>query len=158
VGTAVSVIRPMRTEDLPAVLALEQAHQLRPWSEKVFGDEMSAEGRVYVVAETGGTVVGFAGVMIVGDEAHITNLLVDPDHRGRGIATDLVGSLVGSSVELGARHMTLEVRTSNVAARRLYGRLGMAPVGVRPRYYGDDDALIMWAHDIDRPEYLESLK
>jgi hypothetical protein len=45
VGTAVSVIRPMRTEDLPAVLALEQAHQPRPWSEKVFGDEMSAEGR-----------------------------------------------------------------------------------------------------------------
>jgi [ribosomal protein S18]-alanine N-acetyltransferase len=50
------------------------------------------------------------------------------------------------------------VRTGNEAARRLYGRLGLAPVGVRPRYYGDDDALIMWAHDIDRPEYLESLK
>jgi [ribosomal protein S18]-alanine N-acetyltransferase len=158
VGTAVSVIRLMRTEDLRAVLALERAHQPRPWSEKVFGEEMSAEGRVYVVAETGGTVVGFAGVMIVGDEAHVTNLLVDPDHRGRGIATDLTVSLIRSSVELGARHLTLEVRTGNEAARRLYGRLGLAPVGVRPRYYGDDDALIMWAHDIDRPEFLESLK
>lgn len=157
-GTAVGVIRPMGIEDLPAVLALEQAHQPRPWSEKVFGDEMSAEGRVYVVAEAGGTVVGFAGVMIVGDEAHVTNLLVDPVHRGRGIATDLMVFLIGSSVGLGARHLTLEVRTGNQAARRLYGRLGLAPVGVRPRYYGDDDALIMWAHDIDRPEFLESLK
>jgi [ribosomal protein S18]-alanine N-acetyltransferase len=157
VGTAVSVIRPMRTEDLPAVLALEQAHQPLPWSDKIFGDEMSAESRVYVVAEAGGTVVGFAGVMIVGDETHVTNLLVDPDHRGRGIATDLMVSLIRSSVEQGARHLILEVRTGNEAARRLYGRLGLAPVGVRPRYYGDDDALIMWAHDIDRPEYLESL-
>ena len=157
-GTAVGVIRPMRTEDLPAVLALEQAHQPLPWSEKVFGDEMSADGRVYLVAEAGGTVVGFAGAMIVGDEGHVTNLLVDPDHRGRGIATDLVVSLIRSSVELGARHLTLEVRAGNEAARRLYGRLGLAPVGVRPRYYGDEDALIMWAHDIDRPEYVESLK
>ncbi len=157
-GTAVSVIRPMNTEDLPAVLALEQAHQPLPWSEKLFGDEMSAEGRIYVVAEAGGTVVGFAGVMIVEDEAHVTNLLVDPDHRGRGVATVMMVSLIRSSVELGARHLTLEVRTGNEAARRLYGRLGLAPVGVRPRYYGDDDALIMWAHDIDRPEFLESLK
>lgn len=158
-GTAVGVIRPMRTEDLPAVLTLERAHQPLPWTEKVFGDEISAEGRVYVVAEAGGTVVvGFAGVMIVGDEAHITNLLVDPDHRGQGLATEMMGSLVRFAVESGARHLTLEVRANNEAARRLYARFGLAPVGVRPRYYGDDDALIMWAHDIDRPEYLESLR
>jgi [ribosomal protein S18]-alanine N-acetyltransferase len=158
VGTAVSVIRPMSIEDLSAVLTLEEAHQPLPWSEKVFGEEMSAEGRVYVVAEADGTVVGFGGVMIVGDEAHVTNLLVDPGNRGQGIATDLMVSLIRSSVEMGARHLTLEVRTGNEAARRLYGRLGLAPVGVRPRYYGDDDALILWAHDIDRPEFLESLK
>lgn len=157
-GTAVGVIRPIRTEDLPAVLALEHAHQPRPWSEQVFGEEMSAEGRVYLVAEAGGTVVGFAGAMIVGDEGHVTNLLVDPDHRGRGVATDMIVSLIRSSVELGARHLTLEVRTRNEAARRLYARFGLAPVGVRPRYYGNDDALIMWVHDIDRPGYLESLR
>lgn len=156
-GTAVSVIRPMREDDLAVVAALERLHQPQPWSDKIFGDEISDWGRVYVVAEAGGTVVGFGGVMIVGDEAHVTNLLVDPDHRGRGIATDLMVSLIRLSVESGARHLTLEVRTGNEAARRLYARLGLAPVGVRPRYYGDDDALIMWAHDIDRPEYLESL-
>jgi len=67
-------------------------------------------------------------------------------------------ALIEAAVDLGARHLTLEVRTGNDAARALYSRLGLAPVGVRPRYYGDDDALILWAHDIDRPEYLESLR
>ncbi|HLV89786.1 MAG TPA: ribosomal-protein-alanine N-acetyltransferase RimI, partial [Acidimicrobiia bacterium] len=58
----------------------------------------------------------------------------------------------------GARHLTLEVRTRNEAARALYASLGMVPVGIRPGYYGDDDALIMWAHDIDDPSYLEGLR
>jgi ribosomal-protein-alanine N-acetyltransferase len=64
-------------------------------------------------------------------------------------------------VEEGARHITLEVRSENEPARSLYARLGLAPVGVRKDYYGDDDALILWAHDIDSPEYrgrLEGLR
>lgn len=157
-GTAVGVIRPMSGEDLAAVAALERAHQPRPWSETVFREELDGDGRIYVVTEADHTVVGFGGIMVVGDEAHVTNLLVDPEHRGRGVATEMMGTLIRSSIALGARHLTLEVRARNEAARRLYARLGLAPVGVRPRYYGDDDALIMWAHDIDRPGYLESLR
>jgi ribosomal protein S18 acetylase RimI-like enzyme len=57
-----------------------------------------------------------------------------------------------------ARHLTLEVETNNEAAQRLYAGLGLVPVGVGPGYYGDDDALILWAHDIDRPGYLEGLR
>jgi ribosomal-protein-alanine N-acetyltransferase len=67
-------------------------------------------------------------------------------------------ALIESAIASGARHLTLEVRKENEAARALYSRLGLAPVGVRPRYYGDDDALILWVHDIDRPEYLERLR
>ncbi|MGH3650297.1 MAG: GNAT family N-acetyltransferase, partial [Acidimicrobiia bacterium] len=70
---------------------------------------------------------------------------------------NLMVSLIGEARSRGARHLTLEVRKANVAARKLYSRLGMAPVGVRPGYYGDDDALILWAHDIDAPGFLESL-
>ncbi len=157
-GTAVSVIRPMVADDLRMVSEMEQTLQPRPWSETTLREELAADNRVYLAAESGDRIVGFGGVMVIGDEAHITNLLVDEQHRGEGIGTRLVVSLIESAVDKGARHLTLEVRARNERARRLYARLGMAPAGVRPRYYGDDDAVIMWAHDIDRPGYLESLQ
>ena len=55
-------------------------------------------------------------------------------------------------------NLTLEVRSENSEARQFYSQFGLVPVGARPGYYGDDDALIMWAHDIDRPGYLEGLR
>ena len=157
-GTAVSVIRPMVPDDLSVVTEMEQTLQPRPWSETTFREELAVDNRVYLAAEAGDRIVGFGGVMVIGDQAHITNLLVDEQHRGEGIGSRLLVSLTESAVAKGAKHLTLEVRVRNEGARRLYARLGMAPVGVRPRYYGDDDALVMWAHDIDRPGYLESLQ
>lgn len=156
-GTAVTTIRAMTRADVPAVAALEAAHQPRPWSEQVFRDELGTENRIYLVA-LGPGIVGFGGVMVIGDEAHVTNLLVAPEHRGRGVGRLLMVELIEEVVANGARHLTLEVRKENDAARALYSRLGLAPVGVRPRYYGDDDALILWAHDINDPDYLESLE
>lgn len=156
-GVAVTTIRPMGLDDLAGVVDLETANQPRPWTEKIFRDELEADNRTYLVAADD-TVVGFGGVMVVDDEAHITNLLVDTDHRGQGVGRSLIIALIEAAIADGARHLTLEVRKRNEAARALYSRLGLAPVGVRPRYYGDDDALILWAHDIDDPGYLESLK
>lgn len=153
-----TTIRPMAGEDLPRVAALEAAHQPRPWSEQVFTDEIEAGNRIYLVAEGADGVVGFGGVMVIGDEAHVTNLLVAPDQRGRGLGRRLITELIQSAVARGARHLTLEVRKENEAARALYSRLGLVPVGVRPRYYGDDDALILWAHDIHEPEYQAGLR
>lgn len=156
-GTAVTTIRAMTRADVPAVAALEAAHQPRPWSEQLFRDELGTENRIYLVA-VGPGVVGFAGVMVIDDEAHVANLLVAPEHRGRGVGRLLMVELIEGAVANGARHLTLEVRKANDTARALYARLGLAPVGVRPSYYGDDDALILWAHDIDDPHYLESLR
>ena len=92
------------------------------------------------------------------DEAHVTNVLVAPEHRRKGVARRLMVALIEAAVDAGATHLTLEVRTRNAAARALYSSLGLAPVGVRPRYYGDDDALIMWVHDIDDPQYLRHIR
>jgi ribosomal-protein-alanine N-acetyltransferase len=156
VGTALTVIRPMTSDDLAAVTALEQDHQPAPWSESSFRDELSQENRSYLVA--GDPIVGFGGIMVIGDEAHVTNLLVSPESRRCGVGRKLIIALVESAIGEGARHLTLEVRSTNRAARSLYASLGLAPVGVRPRYYSDDDALILWAHDIDDPQYLESLR
>jgi ribosomal-protein-alanine N-acetyltransferase len=150
------VIRPLTIDDLGAVVALEAANAPAPWSEGVFRNELAAENRIYLAADEDG-VVGFAGAMVVADEAHVTNLLVDPGWRRQGIGLDLMKSLIEAAVDAGARHLTLEVRSRNDAARALYARLGLAPVGVRKGYYGDDDALILWAHDIDGDEYRERL-
>jgi ribosomal-protein-alanine N-acetyltransferase len=157
-GTAVITFRPMVPEDLTDVVAMESTLQPRPWSEQVFRDELNAGNRFYLVAETADGIVGFGGVIVIGDEGHVTNLLVAEESRGAGVGRELMVSLIETAVGNGARHLTLEVRTGNQAARALYARLGLAPVGVRPAYYGDDDALILWAHDIDRAEYLASLR
>lgn len=153
-----TTVRPMTGADLPQVAALEAGLQPRPWSEQVFRDELDMRNRTYLVAAGPNGIVGFAGLMVVDDEAHVTNLLVAEDSRRRGLGRQLMVALIEIAVSQDARHLTLEVRSTNEAARALYARLGLAPVGIRPRYYGDDDALILWAHDIDRPEYLESLR
>lgn len=140
-------LRALEEADIPQVAALESANQPRPWSPKVFADEIERSDRRCIVAEDE-SIVGFGGVMLVGDEAHVTNLLVDPARRGEGIGRSILTKLVSLSIDSGAEHLTLEVRSTNKAALELYRSFGLAPVGVRPKYYGDDDALIMWAHDI----------
>jgi ribosomal-protein-alanine N-acetyltransferase len=151
------VIRPLTGDDLAGVVALEEANQPSPWTEGIFRDELAADNRVYLAADEDG-VVGFGGIMMVGDEAHVTNLLVAPESRGRGIGLALMVGLIAAAIEAGARHLTLEVRSQNREARSLYARLGLAPVGVRKGYYGNDDALILWAHDLDSVAYKSRLE
>lgn len=156
-GVGVITIRDMVVDDVDRAMALEAANQPNPWTERLFREELAAEGRTYLVAADDDELVGFGGVMIVGAEAHITNLLVDPARRGEGLGRRLIIELMRRAVGQGAKHLTLEVRTGNESARRLYESLGLAPVGIRPGYYDDDDALVMWAHDIDRSGFLEGL-
>src|SRR3546814_19973189 len=93
--------------------------------------------------------------MLVAGDGHVTNVGVDPGHRRQGIATRLMLELVRRGLEEGAEALTLEVRASNTAAQELYRHFGFVPAGVRKNYYSDanEDALIMWATDIDNPEY-----
>ena len=157
-GVGVITIRSFEPADIGSVAALEAACRPRPWSEKIFADELAAENRLYMLAEESGALAGYGGLMLVGEEAHVTNLLVAPEFRRRGVARRLMADLIAAAVARGARHLTLEVRSKNQAARRLYAGLGLVPVGIRSGYYGDDDALILWAHDIDRLEFLEGLE
>lgn len=149
--------RPMTGDDLPTVLALETTVYPDPWSEAVFREEIARHDRVYLVAEEGDLVVGFAGLLLVEHDAHVTTVAVDPASRGRGLGTRLMLALADAALESGAAHLTLEVRVSNTAARRLYERFGFEPVGRRKDYYRTEDALVMWATDIDTPEYRERL-
>lgn len=155
---AVAGLQPLTDADIDAVVALEERIYATPWSAQVFRDELAAAGRTYVkTVGNDGTLVGYGGLMVIDGEAHITTVVVDPSHRGAGTGTRLVLHLVRQALAAGARSLTLEVRVSNAAAQALYRRFGMAPVGVRKRYYIEEDALIMWVHDIDTPSYAARL-
>lgn len=146
-------LRSMTGDDVDDVLALEQEIFTHPWTEGILRGELAAPGRAYLVATEDDRVVGYGGVMVVADEAHITNLAVAPGHRGRGIATRLFLDLAEGALDGDAEHLTLEVRMSNLDARRLYRSFGFAPVGIRKHYYVDEDALIMTVIDAAGPEY-----
>ena len=142
--------RRMRPSDVPAVAALEQRSFTEPWSAETLAAEIALPDRRYLVAVTDdGDLEGYGGLMIVGTDAHIMTLAVVPERRERGLGTRLVLSLVDAALEAGVQQLTLEVRISNVEARALYRRFGFRPMGVRRRYYRDEDALIMWAMDVD---------
>lgn len=146
-------IGPMRYEDLDQVVAIERASFRTPWSRSAFLSELLENQRAcYLVARNGsGAIVGYAGAWLVLEEAHVTNVAVHPDWRRQGVGEALMRAIMETTAQKGARRMTLEVRTSNETARRLYERLGFVKIGVRPRYYqdNDEDALVMWREGLE---------
>jgi ribosomal-protein-alanine N-acetyltransferase len=151
------VIEAMGPDDIPAVHAIESASFPTPWPPYAFRQEIETNRMAnYLVVRAAERVIGYAGIWLIVDEAHITTFAVLPAYRRRGIGGKLLVELLDVSAELGARVVTLEVRLSNVAARKMYEGFGFRPVGVRPRYYSDDgeDALIMTTEPIDAPDML----
>ena len=148
------LIRSMEVGDIDAVLAIERVSSPDPWTPGILHDELHGTGRCYHVATIDGHVVAFCGILIQVGEAHVTNIAVAPGVRGRRIAAHLLLPSVRWALDQHVGALTLEVRVGNEPAIRLYRRFGFAPVGTRPAYYPNgDDALILWAHDVDSAEY-----
>lgn len=107
------------------------------------------------VAPADSSIVGYGGLWLTVDDAHITAIAVEPARRGRGIGELLLNALIDHAYELAAQRITLEVRVSNTAAQRLYLKYGFQPAGTRTRYYTDngEDAMIMWTGPIEAAEY-----
>jgi ribosomal-protein-alanine N-acetyltransferase len=148
----------MRLTDIPQVHEVERLSFATPWPQHAFEQELRGNRLArYVVARTtvGGEerVVGFAGVWLMVDEAHITTFGVHPDFRRQGVGRRLLLRLADLAMELRARRLTLEVRVSNTAAQGLYRRFGFTISGTRSRYYTDDgeDAYVMTTPDLVRP-------
>jgi ribosomal-protein-alanine N-acetyltransferase len=110
-------------------------------------------------APRGERIVGFAGMWLMIDEAHITTICVAKSHRGRGLGEVLMSRLMDLAAEIGADRVTLEVRVSNEPAKSLYRKYGFTEEGIRKRYYSDDneDAAIMWSQSLAVPEYRKRL-
>ena len=140
------LIRRMELKDLDAVTAIEAATFARPWSRNSFERELTNNAAArYLVAETDGQVVGYAGAWIILDESHVTNIAVEESFRGNGIGKKLTAGLLQYLSNLGAAYATLEVRVSNERAQNMYRGLGFVSVGKRKRYYEDnnEDAYLM---------------
>ena len=141
----------MRLEHLDQVLEIEKVSYPTPWSRDAFKGEILQNGVAhYFVAVYNNAVIGYGGMWIVLDEAHITNVAVRPDLRGKNVGKALMLEIIRQAVLRGANSMTLEVRPSNAAARKLYQNLGFVERGLRKRYYADtnEDAIIMWKEDL----------
>jgi [ribosomal protein S18]-alanine N-acetyltransferase len=120
------------------------------WSRDSFDKELDNKLARYVVAVDNELVVGFAGMWLILDEAHITNIAVHPEYRGIGTGSMMLEALIEICHLEGASSMTLEVRRSNYRAQRLYSKYGFLQEGLRKSYYEDngEDAVIMWKRNI----------
>jgi ribosomal-protein-alanine N-acetyltransferase len=146
----------MRRRHLRGVMAIERQVYPRPWSPNLFLSEMSeSRNRCYLVARLDREVVGYGGLICYGEEAHVTNVAVDPLQHRRRIGSRILNDLIEAALAMGADAVSLEVRVTNWGAQRLYGRFGFRPVGVRKNYYQEinEDALIMWLDGMRTPEY-----
>lgn len=137
---------PLRYEHLRQMAQIEQEAFDQPWNERMFIPEVEDENAYYLVGVRGDEVICYGGFHKVLDEAHITNIAVRADSRGRGIGTLLMSELISRARMLGVKYMTLEVRDNNENAIKLYKSFGFTVEGIRKRYYNNvRDALIMWS-------------
>jgi ribosomal-protein-alanine N-acetyltransferase len=153
-------IEKLRRRDLREVLPIEAQVFPEPWSPAVFNSELALRrGRLYRAAWDGERMAGYIGFLIVDDEAHMTTIATAPAFQRSGVATTLIIDGIRSLLVDGVKHLSLEVAANNTPAQALYRRFGFAPVGVRKNYYPvtGQDALVMWAYDIDSDEYGQRL-
>ncbi len=140
-------IRPMMIFDIDGVWEVECQTFSTPWSRGAFEAEIEENDlSYYLVVADKGKIVGYGGMWIIIDEAHVTNIALTADYRGLGLGERLVRALMDKARERGVDSMTLEVRPSNTIAQALYAKLGFLTKGIRKQYYSDnqEDALIMW--------------
>lgn len=142
------IIRRMNPSDVDAVSVLEAMCFSRPWSREAFADCLNKEYYCFYVAYEGDEHIGTAGMTVSLDEADISNVAVSEAYRGQGIARQILTALMNEGKCSGVNHYTLEVRSKNQAAIRLYHGLGFEDAGIRKGFYEDpkDDAIIMWRH------------
>ena len=143
-------VRPLRGTDIEQVSRIERGSFPTPWNTQAYVTEIANPSACYLVATSGETVIGYTGMWVIMDEAHITTLAVDPEHRRRRIGERLLSELLVHARKRGAMRATLEVRENNESARNLYEKYGFAAVHVRRAYYSDnnENATIMWIDDM----------
>lgn len=150
--------RRMEPKDLDQILAIENGSFPAPWTKTMFLEEMSNRSARLAVFITGGRIAGYMCFWEVLDEAHLMNIAVHPDRRGRGYGKYIMGRLETICLKHGLKRIILDVGRRNLAAKNLYRKCGFSAIGFRKNYYTSikDDAIVMekWlgSEAIDKPQ------
>lgn len=139
-------IRRAGEGDVPAIAMLEQCCFHTPWPIEFIYEDVVISRNYYLILEEDGAPIGYAGMWLILDEAHLNNICIHPEHRGGGKGKMLLRALMQAAVDEGVDCMTLEVRVGNPVAIELYKDMGFRIEGIRRKYYQDngEDAYIMW--------------
>jgi ribosomal-protein-alanine N-acetyltransferase len=129
--------------NLESVLEIEKLSFANPWNKEMFEKEITLEISNFFVAEISEKIVGYGGFWKMGEEADIVNIAVHPDFRSKGIGRKILEFILESAKKDGIKKVFLEVRSQNTGAQKFYKSFGFKPVAVRPKYYSNDDAVIM---------------
>lgn len=153
-------IERMQLKDTEVVADLDKKCFPTPWSLSAYITETHNPSGYYIVAKSGEQVVGYAGMWLIMDEAHITTIGVDPEFRGRKIGERMLVNLLDEALARKARRVTLEVRRHNHVAQSLYNKYLFQTMAVRKGYYSNnnEDAFIMWINDLLDPEFTQTFK
>lgn len=136
---------------IDSILLIENASFTDPWSRNAMEKELGNNFARYIVIKYKNEVIGYGGMWLILDEAHITNIAVLPEHRGIGAGNIIVKTLIDICTAENILSLTLEVRKSNELAQRLYSKFGFVSEGVRIGYYANnkEDAIIMWKRNLN---------
>ncbi|PCJ54681.1 MAG: ribosomal-protein-alanine N-acetyltransferase [Candidatus Hydrogenedentota bacterium] len=137
----------LREEHINLLMDIELEAYPEPWTRGMFRDEIRNTRSYFFLARRSKQLIGYAGFWLILDEAHITSVTVSQDHRGLGYGREQMYHLNQLAQDAGAKTITLEVRESNLPARKMYESMGFMPVGRRKGYYSrsGEDAIIMEA-------------
>lgn len=145
-------IKPMEKSDIDSVIAIEEkAYGPHHWSKESFMGELSNElAKYFSVFSENGDLIAYCGCWQILEEAHITNIAVDPNFRQKHIGEAMLKTIIDECYKNMAKYITLEVRVGNKPAIGLYEKYGFKSLGTRKGYYQDnnEDALIMWTENI----------
>ena len=144
------VVRPMTKRDISRVYEIEVQSFRSPWSKLSLLGELHNDVARYYVAEDEGRVIGYGGMWLLFDEAHITNIAIAPERRGEHLGRYLLYGMMEAAVARGAEKMTLEVRETNLRAQNLYYSFDFTKQGFRKRYYDDtgEGAYLLWNENL----------
>jgi len=150
----------MQREDIPRIMEIEKQCFTTPWHESAYLTELVNRSAYYVVARVDDKIVGYSGMWVIIDEAHITTIGVDPKYRGKKIGEQILIAMLEEAQRRGARRATLEVRESNHLAQNLYRKYGFIPAAIRRGYYSDnnENAVVMWVDDMFSQDYQHMFK
>ncbi len=137
------IIRPITPADINAVARMEREIFASPWTRDNLEKDISASFSIFVVAEMGDVLVGYASAWNVQGEIQLNKIAVLPEHRRSGIGTLLYRGIIGILRGENPSKVILEVREQNEGARRFYEALGFRQTGFRKNYYRDDNAVLL---------------